>query len=387
MKAIRAELRSDRASGSTRIEAAGRRPSRRSGRQEGPRPSRSPRRRKSRPSARADPWPGRRVLITGVGSYIGSELARRLEADPEVEHVAGLDTRRPARAARAHRVHRGRHPRPGDRHADPAARRWTRSCTTRSCAGPGRACRARTMHDINVIGSLQLLTACEQSTTIRDDRDPRLGRHLRLRAARARSSSARRWPGSTRCARASSATSARSRTTSRPTRAATPAWSARCCATSRRSARRSTPRSPATSRCRCVPTYLGFDPRLQFVHEDDALDALVAAVRGPVRGAVNVAGPGTIGLDADDPRWPAGPPLPVAGPLFGSVTDGMRRARPGRAVAGLPPAAALRPGGGHHAAGRGGRLQPALHHRRRRSRTTSRTRERRERPAGASGER
>ena len=37
------------------------------------------------------------------------------------------------------------------------------------------------------------------------------------------------------------------------------------------------------------PTYLGFDPRIQLVHEDDALDALVAAVRRPVRGAVNVA--------------------------------------------------------------------------------------------------
>ena len=38
---------------------------------------------------------GRRVLITGVGSYLGTELARRLERDPEVEYVAGLDTRPP----------------------------------------------------------------------------------------------------------------------------------------------------------------------------------------------------------------------------------------------------------------------------------------------------
>ena len=44
------------------------------------------------------------------------------------------------------------------------------------------------------------------------------------------------------------------------------------------------------------PTYLGFDPRIQLVHEDDALDALVAAIRRPVRGAVNVAASGTIGL-------------------------------------------------------------------------------------------
>ena len=37
------------------------------------------------------------------------------------------------------------------------------------------------------------------------------------------------------------------------------------------------------------PTYMGFDPRIQLVGIDDALEAIVAAVRNPVRGAVNVA--------------------------------------------------------------------------------------------------
>ena len=41
---------------------------------------------------------------------------------------------------------------------------------------------------------------------------------------------------------------------------------------------------------------MGFDPRIQLVDIEDALEALVAAIRNPVRGAVNVAGPGTIGL-------------------------------------------------------------------------------------------
>src|SRR3954466_1002288 len=45
-----------------------------------------------------------------------------------------------------------------------------------------------------------------------------------------------------------------------------------------------------------VPTFLGFDPRLQFVHETDGIEALLAAIRTPVRGAVNVAAPGTSGL-------------------------------------------------------------------------------------------
>ena len=76
-----------------------------------------------------------------------------------------------------------------------------------------------------------------------------------------------------------------------------------------------------------VPTYLGFDPRLQVVHERDGLDALAAAVARPVRGAVNVAGPGTIGLTRMI-RLARRPPLPLAGPLFGSVTAA-RRAGPG----------------------------------------------------------
>ena len=39
--------------------------------------------------------PARRVLITGVGSHLGTLLAARLERDREVEAVVGIDTRRP----------------------------------------------------------------------------------------------------------------------------------------------------------------------------------------------------------------------------------------------------------------------------------------------------
>ena len=68
-----------------------------------------------------------------------------------------------------------------------------------------------------------------------------------------------------------------------------------------------------------VPTYLGFDPRVQFVHEADALDAFHAAVRKPVPGAVNVAAPGSLGLTKMIRR--AGKvSMPVPSPLFGPVT-------------------------------------------------------------------
>jgi UDP-glucose 4-epimerase len=72
------------------------------------------------------------------------------------------------------------------------------------------------------------------------------------------------------------------------------------------------------------PTYMGFDPRIQLVHIDDALEALVAAVGNPVRGTVNVACPGTIGLSRMI-RLAGRRALPIAAPLFGAVTTTAQR--------------------------------------------------------------
>lgn len=43
-----------------------------------------------------------------------------------------------------------------------------------------------------------------------------------------------------------------------------------------------------------VPTFAGFDPRLQLLHEDDAVEAIVRSVVGEHPGAFNVAGPGVV---------------------------------------------------------------------------------------------
>jgi UDP-glucose 4-epimerase len=94
-----------------------------------------------------------------------------------------------------------------------------------------------------------------------------------------------------------------------------------------------------------VPTQLGFDPRLQLMHVDDATGALEAAVRNPVRGAVNVAPSGSISLSRAL-RLARRPVLPVPHPLFepalrqlgsrlgigGLWGDGVRFLRYGRGV-------------------------------------------------------
>jgi UDP-glucose 4-epimerase len=43
-----------------------------------------------------------------------------------------------------------------------------------------------------------------------------------------------------------------------------------------------------------VPTFAGFDPRLQFLHDDDAAAAVAAAVLGTQEGPFNVAGDGIV---------------------------------------------------------------------------------------------
>jgi UDP-glucose 4-epimerase len=265
---------------------------------------------------------GRRVLITGVGSYLGTLLAARLESDPEVEAVVGLDTRRPRR------------PLPGTELIDADIRgpeiapliagaevdTVVHNSIVRQ-PGPGMSSRA--MHDINVIGSLQLLAACAQAPSIRaivirgsagiygsEPHAPQFfGEEMtRLFGLRTRfqrdvaeienyfETYSRRHPDVT-C------------TMLRYQPAIGPSLDTQI--------------SRYLSQPAC-PTYLGFDPRIQLVHEGDALDALVAAIRRPVRGAVNVAAPGTIGLarmiHAAGRRL-----LPIAGPLFAPITGAGRR--------------------------------------------------------------
>lgn len=45
-----------------------------------------------------------------------------------------------------------------------------------------------------------------------------------------------------------------------------------------------------------VPTVIGFDPMLQFIHEEDHAEAIVVAIERRLRGVFNVVGPGAVPL-------------------------------------------------------------------------------------------
>ena len=266
---------------------------------------------------------GRRVLITGVGSFLGSSLARRLEEDPAFEYVAGLDTRRPPGELAATELIEAAIRDPEIATLIPRTRVDTvvhNQIVRRS----GPRMPERTMHDVNVMGSLQLLTACEKTPELRNivvrgsagiyGAEPNAPQFLDEEMAL-------RFPLRTRFQRDVA-----------EIEKLFAAYSGRhpgvACTMLRYQPSIGPSLDSQVTRYLSLPvapTYLGFDPRMQLVHADDALDALVAAVKRPVRGAVNVAAPGTIGLTrmlriADRTS------LPLAAPLFGPVTQAMRRA-------------------------------------------------------------
>jgi UDP-glucose 4-epimerase len=237
---------------------------------------------------------GRRVLITGVSGYWGSELARRLERSDEIEYVAGLDSRPPPANLERTEFIRADIRNPVISKLLPrTAADTVVHCDVLLAPEPGKG--PEQLHDINVIGSLQLLAACEQSETVES---------IVVRGSSAiygaepnapnffSEDMARHFPVRTRFQRDCGELESYFENHSRrhPDVCVTvmrfqPSLSASLESPLTRYLRRSV-----------VPVPMGFDPLLQFVHAEDAVGALEAAVRRPVPGPVNVAGEGSISL-------------------------------------------------------------------------------------------
>jgi UDP-glucose 4-epimerase len=261
---------------------------------------------------------GRRVLITGVGSHVGSLLARRLERDPDVEHVAGLDTRPPQVTLERTELIEADIRDPEIARLIPPTEVDT-VVHEQIVRQPGPRMSARAMHDVNVIGTLQLLAACERVPTLRTivvrgsagiyGAEPHAPQFFKEEMARL-------FPLRTRFQRDVAEIENYFDTYARRHQGVS------CTMLRYQPAIGPGMRSQITrylSQPVC-PTYMGFDPRIQLVDIEDALEALVAAVRNPVPGAVNVAGPGTIGLSRMI-RLAGRRALPIAAPLFGAITS------------------------------------------------------------------
>jgi UDP-glucose 4-epimerase len=266
---------------------------------------------------------GRRILITGIASYLGTELARRLEADPDVDYIAGLDTRKPsATLERTDFLEADiRNPVIAKLIAPLDIDTVVHNQIVRRPGAEGMT--ARKAHDVNVIGSLQLLAACERASTLRAivvrgsagiyGAEPGAPQFFTEAMTRL-------YPLRTRFQRDVGEIENLFETFRRRHPHVT-------CTMLRYQPSIGPSHDTQVTRylsLPVVPTYLGFDPRVQFVHEADALDAFHAAVRKPVPGAVNVAAAGTIGLTKLIRR--AGKvSLPIASGLFSTATAMGRR--------------------------------------------------------------
>ena len=278
-----------------------------------------------------EPVPGLVVLVTGVNRYIGSELAGRLAAHPGVARVIGVDATLPEPAART-RMGGAEFARADIR--NPLISRVLEAAGVdtvvhASASATPASAQARTLaKEMNVLGTMQLLAACQ--------------RYPGVRSLIVRSTTAVYGQSSKDPAICTEATEPRSVPGRGPARDAIDIESyVRGFARRRPDVRVAVPRlaeivgptvqTPLTryfSLTPVVPTVLGHDVRLQLVHESDAVRLLEHLVFEPFNGTVNVAGDGVLMLSQAIHR--AGRvPLPLPSSMLHTVGRGLRALRLG----------------------------------------------------------
>jgi UDP-glucose 4-epimerase len=264
---------------------------------------------------------GRVVLVTGVSRYLGGRFAKLLSTDPEVDRVIGVDVIPPPHDIGETGFVRAdiRNPVIGRiiEHAGVDTVVHMSVIATPLGAG-GRV----SMKEINVIGTMQLLAACQRS--------PSLAR-LVVKSTSAVYGSSPRDP----------AMFSEDLVGKVPPRNGWGRDSVEVEGYVRGFSRRRPDvdvitlrlanlvgpgiRTPMTDYfgLPVIPTVLGYDPRLQFLHEDDSLEALRLATLRDVSGVVNVAGDGVISL-SQAARFVGRPAMPVP-PMLGGALGAMYR--------------------------------------------------------------
>jgi UDP-glucose 4-epimerase len=114
--------------------------------------------------------PPKIVLVTGVSRFLGGQVAARLAADPNIERVLGVDTVPPPRDV-LRRMGRAEFVRADIR--NPLIAKVIRKAGVDTVvhaslsANPAGSGGRSSMMEMNVIGSMQLLAACQQAESVR----------------------------------------------------------------------------------------------------------------------------------------------------------------------------------------------------------------------------
>lgn len=238
------------------------------------------------------------VLVTGVTRVIGSCLAGRLAEHPGVERVIGVDAALPEPAARA-RMGAADFARVDIR--NPLVARVIEAAGVdtvvhASASSTPASSAARTMaKEMNVLGTMQLLAACQRSDSVRNlivrSTGAVYGASSRDPAIFTEEMSARSVPAGPGRDAIDIEAYVRGFGRRRPdVRIAVPRFAEIVGPTV------VTPLTRYFGLAPAVPMVLGRDARLQFVHEQDAIGVLEHLALGDFAGIVNVAGDGTMTL-------------------------------------------------------------------------------------------
>ncbi|GAB3355066.1 NAD-dependent epimerase/dehydratase family protein [Modestobacter lapidis] len=261
------------------------------------------------------------VLVTGVSRWLGGALAAELASDPAIDRVIGVDTVPPSPAV-LRRLGRTEFVRADIR--NPLIAKVIESASVDTVvhmnisSTPAGAGGRVPMKELNVIGTMQLLAACQRAPSVRrlvlKSTSAVYGASPRDPAVFTEAMQARRVPrGGFARDSLDIEGYVRSFARRRPDVAVAVLRFAHFIGPRIDSLLTEAFRLPV------VPTVLGYDARLQLLHEDDALAVLVRATTGDFTGTVNVGAPGTV-LLSQALRRLGRVAVPVPAPAIGSLS-------------------------------------------------------------------
>ena len=267
------------------------------------------------------------MLVTGVSRFLAARLAGALAADPSVERVLGVDTTSPDRQSRA-LIGRTEFVRADIR--NPLIARVIAEAGVDTVAHlnviatPVSAGGRSAMKEINVIGTMQLLAACQKAPSMRKlvvkSTAAVYGSSPRDPALFTEDVEPRRLP---RSGYAKDAVEVEGYVRGFGRRRPDVTLSL-LRFTNFIGPTIETPLTRYFS-LPVIPTVFGFDPRIQLCHEDDGIEVLGRAVREDHPGIYNVGGPGVLLLSQAIRRLGKAA-LPIPSPAVSLVARAFRSA-------------------------------------------------------------